>query len=471
MKPWLWDLDTTIAALHSKQISSVELIREIVSRIDKYDSGLSSYIWVNRDNAELKGREIDEARSKGVALPPLAGVPICVKDLFDVSGMPSTYGGLHFRNHTPEQTSTAVKRLLQAGAVILGKTNLHEYAYGTTNENPHFGNARNPWNRGKISGGSSGGTSVAITSGLAFAGVGTDTGGSVRIPSALTGHVGLKPTYGLVSKFGVFPLASSLDHVGAMGKTVRDVALLLDAMAGYDPKDEGSVRSAKGSYLPKVIPSDRPLDGIQLGVPRQFFYEKCHVNVLQVVSHALHELERAGASLVEVDVPLIQEVPQNQGIVIASEALDAHRSVMQKMALYGEDVKRRLEAGRAVTGADLVSAYRFQRQFRDALRSVFQQHVDALVTPTTPLTATDIGQFKAHIKAQEVSVRAHLTRYTNPWNLSGLPALSMPCGSAVDGLPVGLQFVGPAFSEQKLLQIAAKAETVLPWTAIAPEYR
>lgn len=471
MKPWHWDLDTTIAALHSRQISSVELTRVMMSRIDKYDAGLSAYIWVNREQAEHDAQEIDEARSKGTPLSPLAGIPICVKDLFDISLMPSTYGGLHFQHHIPKHTATAVRRLLQAGSIVLGKTNLHEYAYGTTTENPHFGSARNPWNRGKVSGGSSGGTSVAITSGLASAGLGTDTGGSIRIPSALTGHVGLKPTYGLVSKYGVFPLASSLDHVGPMGKTVRDVALLLDAMAGYDPKDEGSARFPQNSYLPTVVDSDRPLLGIRFGVPRQFFYEKCHVNVLQVVSHALHELERAGAVMVEVDIPLIQEVPQNQNIIISSEALDVHRALLQNKALYGEDVRRRLDAGREFTGADLVSGYRFQRRFQSALRSVFNQPVDVLVTPTTPLTATDIGQFKAHIKAQEVNVRAHLTRYTNPWNLSGLPAISLPCGLAVDGLPVGLQLVGPAFSEQKLLQIAAQAESVLPWTPIAPEYR
>ncbi|KPV45421.1 hypothetical protein AN477_03150 [Alicyclobacillus ferrooxydans] len=467
----MWDLTTTLDALNTKQLSSAELVQNLFERIDKYDPGLSAYIWVNRDEAMARADQFDNRRANGEVLPPLAGIPICVKDLFDIEGTPSTYGGRHYRSHIAKDTATAVQRLLQAGVIVIGKTNLHEYAYGTTTENPHYGNARNPWNRGKIAGGSSGGTSVAITAGLAFAGLGTDTGGSVRIPAALTGHAGLKPTYGLVSKFGVFPLANSLDHVGPMGKTVTDLALLLDAMAGFDPLDETSARTMSQSYVPQTVSHDKPLAGVRLGVPRQFFFDRCHSNVLQVISQALHQLERAGATLIELDIPLIHDVPQNQTIVISSEALDVHRSLLKEATLYGDDVRRRLEAGAEVSGADLVSAYRFRRQFKAGLREVFSKPVDLLVTPTTPLTATDIGQFKAHIKAHEVNVRAHLTRYTNPWNLSGLPALTVPCGTAADGLPVGLQLVGPAFAERKLLNLGAKVESVLPWTAVAPDYR
>ncbi|MCL6594106.1 MAG: amidase, partial [Alicyclobacillus sp.] len=404
--------------------------------------------------------------AQGLPVGPLAGVPIAVKDLFDTADMPTTYGGRQHTSQQPAADATAVQRLRAAGAILLGKTNLHEYAYGTTNENPHYGPARNPWNRAKITGGSSGGSSAALAAGLALAALGTDTGGSIRIPAALCGHVGFKPSFGLVSKAGVFPLAPSLDHVGPMTQTVADAATLMAVLAGPDPRDPDAVRQPALHWQRPA-----PRQPIRVGIPRTFFYDKCHSGVLQTVQAALHKLQDNRFVFVEVDVPLIHEVPEAQACIIASEALAVHEPLLKRSPeRYGADVRQRLTAGYEVRGHQYVLATQFRRRFRAALTELFTD-LDALVTPTTPLTATDIGQQKAHIRAHEVYVRAHLTRYTNPWNLSGLPAVSLPCGLAPDGLPVGLQWIGPPFADDTLLAIAQQAEAALGWQPVAPEYR
>lgn len=467
MTPHHFTIEQTGRALRSKEISATELIHYFLQRITKMNAILNAFISVNEETALDQAKQLDERIASGCVLAPLAGVPLAIKDLFDVEGMPSTYGGRHFVNHLPATTATSVRRLLAAGAIVIGKTNLHEYAYGTTTENPHFGNTRNPWNRAKIPGGSSGGTSVSIVSGCAIAGLGTDTGGSVRIPAALTGHVGLKPTFGAISKYGVFPLADSLDHVGPMTKTVHDSALLFEAMVGYDPLDKTSVRTPMRATS---APLAKPLQDIRLGVPRQFFFDKCHANVTQVIHQALQQLERAGVTLIEIDIPGITDVPEAQNVLISCEAADVHRELLNHPEAYGTDVLRRLELGQSVPGHELIRVMRFQKEFRQGVAELFQGDIDALVTPTTPITATDIGQSKAHIKAIEVNVRGHLTRYTNPWNFSGLPAISLPCGLAADGLPVGLQLVGSAFSEPTLLQTAAAIEQCFEWNPIAPQY-
>ncbi|MCL6453014.1 MAG: amidase [Alicyclobacillus sp.] len=482
MTPHHWSIAQTRRALMARELSAVELVTWYLQRIRQTQATLGAFIWVDEEGAVQQAQSIDASIARGSSLPPLAGIPLAVKDLFDIAGMPSTYGGRHFVHHRPAATATAVARLVQAGAIVIGKANLHEYAFGTSGENPHFGNAHNPWNRHKITGGSSSGTAAAIVAGLAVAGLGTDTGGSIRIPASLTGHVGFKPTYGLVSKYGVFPLAPSLDHVGPMAKSVADAALLLHVMAGYDPLDPASIRTpCRTLNLPdgdaarpgraSADPS-RPLRGWRLGLPRQFFFERCHNSVLHVVQSVLQELERAGVEMVEVDIPGVQDVPALQNALLTAEAADVHRHRMDQLDEFGEDVRQRLESAAGIPGADVVRAYAFQRKFRAAATRVFEtERIDAVVTPTTALAATDIGQSKTHIRAIEVPVRSHLTRYTNPWNFSGLPAISIPCGHTQDDLPVGLQLVGAPFADAKLLKMASQMEAHIGWNPIAPLYR
>lgn len=460
-----WTITQTLEALSAKQISAEELVRTYLDRIARHNSKLHTYITVS-ETAIAEARAVDERRARAPeTLGPLAGVPISVKDLFDTPSLPTTYGSRHYANHRPAQAATVVQRLLDAGAILLGKTNLHEYAYGTTNENPHYGNAVNPWNRGKITGGSSGGSAASIAAGLAVASLGTDTGGSIRIPAALCGIVGLKPTFGRVSKAGVFPLAHSLDHVGPMTRTVRDAAILLELLAGADSRDPDSALRAVDAYTTWKAP--RP---IRVGIPRQFFFDKCHAGVLQTTQAAMRVLETNAVAAIDVDIPCMDEAPDAQAVIISAEALAVHEATLASQPeLYGADVRSRLEQSRDIRAAEYVRAMRFRQQFRTALAPLFDE-VDVILTPTTPVLATDVGQTKAHIGAQEVPVRGYLTRYTNPWNLSGLPAISIPCGLH-GGLPVGLQLVGPAFGERKLLAIANEIARIFNWDATAPDYR
>jgi aspartyl-tRNA(Asn)/glutamyl-tRNA(Gln) amidotransferase subunit A len=465
MQPHLWTMTETLAALESRQISCVELATYYLERINRYNHSLKAFITVAEDVVE-RAREIDNRRLQGKPVGPLAGILIGVKDLFDTAGLKTTYGGRHYADHVPDQTATAVRRLEQAGAIVIGKTNLHEYAYGTTTENPHYGNCCNPWNRAKIAGGSSGGSAVAIAAGLCNASLGTDTGGSIRIPAALCGLVGFKPSYGLVSKAGVFPLAPTLDHVGPMTRSVADAQLLMDVMAGRDPADPATARIPVRSYQ-----GQRPVAGLTVGVPKNFFFDRCHSSVLQGVHAACTKLQEQGIRLREIEIPLMSDVPDMQGVVIASEALAVHKRMLESQPdLYGADVRRRLEAAGDIKGSEYFSTLEFRRAFRQQLANVFAE-VDAIVTPTTALTATDLGQWKTHIKAHEVNIRAHLTRCTNPWNLSGLPAISLPCGFSSDGLPIGLQLIGPMFADAKLLAIARAIERILGPSALAAEYR
>jgi aspartyl-tRNA(Asn)/glutamyl-tRNA(Gln) amidotransferase subunit A len=457
-------ISDALIALNQRQMSANELVSTYIERIFRYNNRLQTFITVSEQALELANL-IDEKRQKGEMVGPMAGIPIAVKDLFDTQGMQTTYGGRHFKDYYPTESATAVRRLEEAGAIIIGKTNLHEYAYGTTSENPHFGSVSNPWNTSKIAGGSSGGSSVAIVTDMALGALGTDTGGSIRIPAALTGHVGLKPTYGLVSKFGAFPLAPTLDHVGPMTKSVNDATLLMQIIAGYDPKDPHSARTPARVYSEKM-----DLSNIRLGVPKNYFFEQCDPSVNAVMTRVLQQLETWGFRLAEVDVKLADRVPEMQGAVIASEASNVHeRLLSEKPDLYGSDVRHRLELGSQVSGPDYVKAMTFRRAFRSEVVSLYP-FVDALVTPTSPLPATDIGQTKTVIGHEQIRIRSHLTRYTNPWNLSGLPALSIPCGLTKEGLPVGLQLVGAPFSDAKLLTIGAKIEERIQFQARPTAY-
>ncbi|MBX6352242.1 MAG: amidase [Thermoflavifilum sp.] len=461
----LWDIRRTQQAYESGETSAEEVTRWFLERIRRYDPDLGAFVAVN-EHAVEEARRIDEARKRGDAVGPLAGIVVAIKDLLDTAGLRTGYGGWHFRDHVPSADATVVRRLKAAGAIVIGKTNLHEYAYGTTTENPHYGTSRNPWDRGRIAGGSSGGSAVAVAAGLCCAAIGTDTGGSIRIPAAVCGHVGLKPTYGRVSKAGVFPLASSLDHVGPMTRTVADAALLLQVMAGPDPADPTTATVPVPEYDPTPASGE-----VRVGVPRQFFFEQCNPAVRDVVRTTLERLQALGFRVVEVDIPDIDQVPAMQQATIASEALAVHEERLRETPeRFGEDVRTRLASGTEIRGVDYVRAQAFRQGFRAKVMEILSQ-VDVIATPTTPITATPIGAAYTEVEGRSVHVRGHLTRYTNPWNLSGLPAITLPCGLTPDGLPVGLQLVGPAWGERKLLRVAARVEEITPWQPVAPAYR
>ncbi len=456
------DLTELSARLGARDITSEEVVGGYLNRIKAYDGMLNSYITVCAEEALDAARAADRKRATNPGTRRLHGVPLAIKDLIATKGVRTTAGSRVLAQDIPAQDATVWRRLAQEGAILLGKLNLHEFAYGTTTENHHYGPAHNPWNVSRIAGGSSGGSAAAVAADLTPASIGTDTGGSIRIPAACTGTVGLKPTYGLISKAGVAPLAYTLDHVGPMTRSVRDAALLLQILAGVDEADPTTRKDPKGDYAALIGAS---VTGLRIGFDERFFLQSVAAEVALRTDEAVSVLREAGAVIKAVELPLIDEVAQNQNVIISSEALAVHDQWLREHAqIYGDDVRERLEAGRAYSGMDYARAHEFRLRFTHGMAKVFTE-VDAILSPTIPFVATGIGEKHVQLGGKQHQVRPTLTRFTHPFNLAGLPALSMPCGLSRDGLPIGIQLIGPWFGEAPLLQLGAVLEAAWPFAA------
>lgn len=442
-------------------LSPVELTEALLDRIAQLNPRLNAYIQVTAEEARREARAAEHRlaawrRSTGAPPPSLLGVPLALKDLFDVRGLPTTAGSPIRTQALAEEDAAVTARLRAAGAVLLGKLNLHEWALGVTTVNPHFGPARNPWDPDRISGGSSGGSAAAIAARLCLGSVGSDTGGSARIPAALCGVVGLKPTYGRISLRGAIPLSWSLDHAGPMGPSVRDVALLLQALAGYDADDPASANVPVDDYLSL----DQSVAGLRLGVPVGYFFDDLHPEVETAVRAAIEELARLGMDIREVHLSEAEVAREASNVILLCEAFAYHRDrLRERPEAFGEDVRTRLQAGASMSGSDYALARRTQVVWGRQLDRLFEQ-VDILATPTTPIPAPRIEESTA---AGAVSAAFHLARLTRPFNLAGVPALSLPCGFTQSGLPIGLQLISRAWSEATLLRVAHAYEQVTPW--------
>jgi aspartyl-tRNA(Asn)/glutamyl-tRNA(Gln) amidotransferase subunit A len=439
-------LSDAVRMIELNQVSSTELNAAVLSRIDKLNPGSCAFITVMKPE-----------HAKG-ATRTLHAVPISVKDLYDTKGVRTTAGSKVFAERIPEEDAAAVRKLKDAGAVIIGKTNLHEFAFGVTTINPHYGIARNPWDRDRISGGSSGGSASAVALGMGLGSLGSDTGGSIRIPASLCGIVGLKPTYGRVSLRGVIPLAWSLDHAGPMTRTVRDSAMLLQIVAESDPQ-----------ALPYTEALTGNIAGLRVGIPTNYFYEQLESSVERAVRTALNALERLGARLVHIEVPGIAIHRAAWFQIASAEAYSYHEFLLQKhAALYGTDVRARLEAGKVLLSVDYVRSQRARTLIKQQCAQLFES-VDVLVTPTVPIPAPRIDEiYKPWGGGPETAV-ASLTRLTRFFNLVGLPAISIPCGFTDDNLPIGLQIVGKAFDEFTVLRTAHAYEQSAEWFQRVPE--
>lgn len=450
--------DLSLADLSSRirggQVSPVEATEACLRRIEERDGQLNSFLTVCAETALSEARERAEELAAGRWRGPLHGVPLGLKDLFLTRGVRTTAGSLILKDWVPDRDATVVRFLRHAGAVLLGKLNMHEFAFGATSENPHYGTVRNPHDPERVAGGSSGGSGAAVAAGLCYGALGSDTGGSIRCPAAVCGIVGLKPTYGRVSRAGVLPLAWSLDHVGTMTRTVTDTALMLEAIAGHDPADPTSARRP-------VPPYSRLLEGgvrgLKLGVPRDFFWNPVHPEVAARVDEAIAALAGEGAEVVEVDLPCLSYFPAVQALIICAEATAYHRRYLRERSEeYGRGVLMRLVQGLFVNGADYLDAQRarrlVRREFLECLR-----RVDALLTPAVPIPAPRIGQPSLVLGETEAPPQHYLVRNTAVFNLTGLPAVSVPCGLA-EGLPVGLQIAGRPWEEAKVLRIARSWE-------------
>ncbi len=444
--------------LRRREISPVDLVEASLGRIERWNSELRVFLTVLADQARRQAKTAEREILRGRARGPLHGIPVSLKDNFCTRGIRTTAGSKILADWVPGADCDVAKALARTGAILLGKTNMHEFAYGITGENPHYGSSRNPWAPERISGGSSGGSAVAVATGMCAASVGTDTGGSIRIPSALCGIVGLKPTYGLVSTAGVVPLGVTFDHVGPLARNVTDACILLEAMAGKYPR--GTTRP---DY--RQLRKNRPRR-FRVGVPQEFFFERLDSEVRRPVETAAKKFEMLGARVEAVSLPKLAGAVEEAISVVAAEASAYHESqgyFPARAAEYGEDVRRHLEFGHKLLAVDYFRGIAARREIVAEFESAFEK-VDVILTPTSPIPAPLVGQAQVQVAGErETATRAELLRMTRPANITGMPALSIPCGFTRAGLPVGMQLLGPRWSEARLLAIALAYEEATEW--------
>jgi aspartyl-tRNA(Asn)/glutamyl-tRNA(Gln) amidotransferase subunit A len=431
--------------LRAKKLSPVDLVRIYLQRIERLNPKLNAYLTVMAVSALREARQAEREIARGKWRGPLHGICIALKDNIWTRGVRTTAGSKVLAEFVPQQDAALVTRLREAGAIILGKTHLHEFAYGVTSNNVHYGPARNPYDLSRIPGGSSGGSAIAVAAGLCAAAVGTDTGGSIRIPAALCGVVGFKPAFGDISVDGIVPLCLSLDHAGPIARTVDDSVLLHAAMRG---RGAGTAAAAESSA--------RRARGLRLGWPRDYFFERLAPEVAAAVQGARKALEEQGAKFVSISLAKLDAANRATLPVALAEAYQYHRAAgyfPARAADYSGDVRGRLEAGAKITAADYLDA----RAAIAASAGEFEkcsEQVDAIVAPTVPIPAPVIGQERVSIEGAEEDVRGALLRLCRPANLWGAPAISIPCGATTHGLPLGLQMVGFAGRERSLIYAA-----------------
>jgi aspartyl-tRNA(Asn)/glutamyl-tRNA(Gln) amidotransferase subunit A len=431
--------------LEKREISPVELTRTHLDRIQKFDQLLNSFITVTPELALEQARKAEGEIQRGEYKGPLHGIPLGLKDLYETKGIRTTAGSSFFSEYIPEADATVVQKLKKAGAVILGKLNMHEIALGVTNENPHFGDCCNPWDLKCISGGSSGGNAAALAAGLCMGALGSDTGGSIRIPSSLCGVVGIKPTYGRVSLRGVIPLSWNLDHAGPMARCVNDVAILLQAVAGYDPQDAWSINLPADDYLVRPV---NDLSGWHIALANDSYFTDSEVvtkEVLDAIQGAASVFETLGAQVEAVPFPNAREATMANGLMTPCDAAAFHHQrLAENPDGFGRDVLKRLQAGVGFTSTEYSLARRMQTILRCQFYEFFDEF-DLLLIPTTPISAPLRGSADAVERARL------LTRFTAPFNLTGLPALSIPCAWTAEKMPIGLQIISKAWAEAKIL--------------------
>jgi aspartyl-tRNA(Asn)/glutamyl-tRNA(Gln) amidotransferase subunit A len=448
-------------ALRAGELSSREAVQGILNRIEETESAINAYVMVAGEEALAAADALDDALAAASDFGPLHGIPVAVKDLFDTKGMRTAGGGMLDPERVPEEDATAVARLRRAGAVIVGKTNTHEYAYGYTTENPHYGTTHNPWDTTRIAGGSSGGSGASLAAGSAVAALGSDTGGSIRVPASFCGIAGIKPTYGRVSKKGVFPLAWSLDHAGPMATTVRDLAILLGVIAGFDPGDPTSVRRDVPDYTASLTGDIR---GVRVGVPANHFFDRVEPEVRDGVHGAIAKLEELGAIPIEVTIADLEGAVSAWLAILLSEATSIHEQDLRvRPEVYGDDVRLYLEEGTLVPASMYLKAQRVRTRMVRAFGEAMQQ-VDVLATPATALVATPCEQPEIEIDGEQEALFHALARISSPFDMTGLPAASIPCGFTTGGLPIGLQLVGHAYAEETVLRVADAYEQATEWS-------
>jgi aspartyl-tRNA(Asn)/glutamyl-tRNA(Gln) amidotransferase subunit A len=446
--------------MQRRELSPVEATETVLDRVEKFDRQLNSFITPLRDQAMAQARAAEREILDGHYRGPLHGVPIAAKDLYYTKGIRTTAGSKILSDFIPTYDATVIARLQDAGAILIGKLNMHEFARGATNSSSLIGGCYNPWDTLRVTGGSSGGSGAALAAGLCYGALGSDTGGSIRIPAAFCGVVGLKPTYGRVSRHGVFPLSWSLDHVGPMARTVADAALMLQVIAGHDRHDLTTRTAIVPDYMASLTGD---IEGARLGIPQEFYFEQLDAEVADSVRAAVQTLERAGARVEEVSLPLSKYAAAAGRIISLTESAEIHEKFLKtRFADYSADVRAGFLVGQFILGKHYIKAQRLRSLIRQEMAAVLRR-VDALVTPTVPVAAPRIGQTTVEVGPERVETMWALSRLTRPANLTGFPALSVPCGFTQGGLPIGLQLTGRPFAEATILQIAHAYEQETTW--------
>jgi aspartyl-tRNA(Asn)/glutamyl-tRNA(Gln) amidotransferase subunit A len=460
------DLASLGPMIESGQVSPVELTAAVLDHIERRNGTLNAFTSVYPELAMAQAREAEANIQNGQYLGPLHGIPLAVKDLYLVAGMRRTCGSGFLREDPSPMDATAVARLRAAGAIIVGLLNLNEFAYGTTGINPHVGSARNPWNPDYACGGSSSGSGCAVAASLIAAAMGTDTGGSIRIPASLTGVVGLKQTYGLVSRAGIYPLSESFDHGGPLTRTVRDAALMLQTIAGEDEADSTTWRVPVGDY---TVSLGKSIRGKRIGIPKQYFFEDLHPETETRVRTAINALADLGAEICQISLPFAAEVFERWVTISAPEAYTVHKQhVLETPGALAPEVEARVLLGRDISAHDYVKARNFQDHIKRETAALMED-IDVIVTPTTPLPAPHIDTGCLEINGQTVDGAKVLARFTRFADFTGQPAISLPCGFSEKGMPIGLQMMGRWFDEENLLSVAQAYESVTPWHQERPK--
>jgi aspartyl-tRNA(Asn)/glutamyl-tRNA(Gln) amidotransferase subunit A len=452
------ELPSTLAdlvrAYRERSLSPVEVVETLLGCIE--DGGFNAFITVTGERALEEAARAEREILAGRYAGSLLGVPVGLKDIIYTEGVRTTMGSAFFADYVPDHSGVVAEKLEEAGTILIGKTNTHEFAYGPTGDRSYFGPTGNPHDAARISGGSSGGSAAAVAANLVYGTLGSDTGGSVRIPAALCGVVGMKPTFGRVSKRGVYPLSWALDHVGPLTRTVEDNALLLNALAGYDPKDPYSANRDPEDFTRDLR---RGVRGGAVGVPHGFYYEHIEYEVGERVREAIEVFRSLGAEAREVEIPRLPETLEAQRLTLAADAYAIHEERLKaEPERFGAEVRERLLDG------ERLRAYRYANAQQRKLGAIDEfertlEGLDILLTPTVPVAAMSMDERKVDIGGYEESVRSALTRLTGPTNLTGFPSLSVPCGSTASGLPVGVQLIGRPFDEATLYRFGHAYQT------------
>jgi len=480
-----WTLREASRAIREKEISSRELTKILLDRIDRHNPAINAWITVLHEKALAEAVACDEELARGQARGPLHGVPVGLKDIFCTKGIRTTCGSRILHDFDPPYNATVTRKIRSAGAVLLGKQNMDEFAMGSSTETSCFGPARNPWATDRAPGGSSGGTAAAVAAGLCFAGVGTDTGGSIRQPASLCGVVGMKPTYGRVSRYGMIAFASSLDQGGPITRSVDDAAAILSVISGHDPADSTSVDRPVPDFS---AAAERRIRGLRIGLPREYFPEGLDASVRSAVEEAVRALSAEGAEPVEISLPHTDHALATYYIIAPAEAssnlarydgvrygyrAEGTNGLIEMMSRtrsegFGPEVKRRIMIGTYALSAGYYDAYYGKAQkvrtllLRD-FAEVFRT-VDLVLTPTSPTPAFRLGE-----KVDDPLTMYLSDVFTIPCNLAGIPGISVPCGRSPEGLPIGVQLLGRHFDEETVLSAAAAIERAIPHPRTAPD--